>query len=84
MKDDRSSKKTKLLNQIVIVGDEFLLEGKKIKIGTNLEAYYDDDKCWYLGVLIGFTKKRVKLHFSDDNSTKNYSSNLRFPHAEHE
>lgn len=78
LQDDRSFKKAKHVNQIMVTNGEFFLEDTRINLGDHLEALYDD-KEWYLGEVVGFTQKRVKLHFPDDNTYSAYSTNLRFP-----
>lgn len=52
----------------------YYLESKKLKENDWILAKFDDT--WYHGKIINFTDKNLKVHFSDDDSTRTLCSEL--------
>jgi hypothetical protein len=61
---------------ITKIGNDYFLEGNQIRIGSKIDALFDDK--WYCGCVEGFTKSgRAKLYFNIDNSRNSFSTKLR-------
>lgn len=59
-------------------GTNYLLEGKILELGSRVDAWFDDEKKFFCGVVEGFTRGgRAKLHFPSDDTRNSFSTRLR-------